>query len=52
MAQGQIHACVYLLTTPVLRILGGAETGRYLWLPESQLSKKPSHKGISYGGKE
>ena len=39
-------------TTPVLRILGGAETGRWLWLPESQLSKKPSHKGISYGGKE
>ncbi len=23
-------------TTPVLRILGGAETGRWLWLPESQ----------------
>ena len=39
-------------TTPVLMILGGAEIGRWLWLPESQLSKKPSHKGISYGGKE
>ena len=43
-------------TTPVLRILGGAETGRWLWLPESQphyqLSKKPSHKGISYGRSE
>jgi len=38
-------------TTPVLMILGGAETGRYLWLPESQphyqLSKKLCHKGIN-----
>ena len=43
-------------TTPVLRILGGAETGRYLWLPESQphyqLSNKPCHKGINQGVKQ